>query len=438
MGSKRKLEPSGPDGPDGAYVPVTNRKVTKVTKAPKVQITKETPRVFDITEIAEAAEFMRSNGFVVVKAGFSQEVLDECILENFRASVLDEPGIKPEHRLVVRCPATKRPLDIGDPGDRATMLRVLKSPLDRATREDFTARWCMHRGFGACCNPAVFHLPSVWKVREALYPVARALTGTEALWVDVNRSIQKLQGQGEEEFLHWDCDPLAPFPSNGPDGNGPEDAQASQTQASQICGKFVYTTSRFVCVPGTHTEEFARLFAEHYASLYPNAQPNTAKFGLDPTKSDPLVLFAKQREFSVPEGCAVFWHPRLLHGQTKTPLDEPIEFGMYVGYFAAGSRPEYLDACGATELDDRIGSFTEGRAPKLWPSFDPVHFYPKRWQNFPSALETQIARRTGPSVTTRVTKSGKTVPHLVPVPDPHYVPPVLSLTGMRLLGLVAY
>jgi hypothetical protein len=71
-----------------------------------------------------------------------------------------------------------------------------------------------------------------------------------------------------------------------------------------------------------------------------------------------------------------------------------------------------------------------------------VHFYPKRWQNFPKPLEAQIARRTGPSVTTRVTKSGtkrgKTVPHLVPVPDPHYVPPVLSLTGMRLLGLVAY
>lgn len=427
MGSKRKLEPHGPDGTD------TNCKVPKATKATKATMKKETPRVFDMTELTEAAEFMRSNGFVVLKAGFPKEVLDECILENFRASVLEEPGIKPEHKLVVRCPATKRPLDIGDPGDRATMLRVLKSPLDRATREDFTARWCMHRGFGACCNPAVFNLPSVWKVREALYPVARALTGTEALWVDVNRSIQKLPGQGEEEFLHWDCDPLAPFPSNGPDGNGPED-----TQASQICGKFAYTPARFVCVPGTHTEEFALLFAEHYASLYPNAQPNAAKFGLDPAKPDPLALFAKQREFSVPEGCAVFWHPRLLHGQTKTPLDEPIEFGMYVGYFSAGSRPEYLDACGTSELDDRIGSFTEGRAPKLWPSFDPVHFYPKRWQNFPSALETQIARRVGPSVTTRFTKSGKTVPHLVPVPDPNYTPPVLSLTGMRLLGLVAY
>jgi hypothetical protein len=434
MESKRKRDTSGIDGPDGAYVPATNRKVTKrptapkVTKAPKVQITKATPRVFDMTEIAELTElteFMRSNGFVVVKAGLPKEFIDECILENFRASVLDEPGIKPEHRLVVRCPATKRPLD------REKMLRVLKSPLDRATREDFAARWCMHRGFGACCNPAVFHLTSVWKVREALYPVARALTGAEELWVDVNRSIQKLPGQGEEEFLHWDCNPLAPFPSNGPDGR--EDAQDSQ-----ICGKFAYTPSRFVCVPGTHTEEFAASFAEHYASLYPNAQPNAAKFGLDPTKSDPLALFAKQREFSVPEGCAVFWHPRLLHGQTKTPLDEPIEFGMYVGYFAAGPRPEYLDACGTTELDDRIASYTEGRAPKLWPSFDPVHFYPKRWQNFPKPLEAQIARRVGPSVTTRVTKSGKTVPHLVPVPDPHYAPPVLSLTGMRLLGLVAY
>jgi hypothetical protein len=434
MGSKRKLEPHGLDG---AYDTDTKRKVTKgptaprVPKGPKATMKKEAPRVFNMTEISEAAEFMRSNGFVVVKAGFPKEFIDECILENFRASVLEEPGIKPEHRLVVRCPATKRPLDIGDPGDREKMLRVLKSPLDRATREDFAARWCMHRGFGACCNSAVFHLPSVWKVREALYPAARAFTGTEELWVDVNRSIQKLPGQGEEEFLHWDCDPLAPFCTS-------KDTQASQICSSQICGKFAYTPSRFVCVPGTHTEEFTASFAEHYTGIYPNAQPNAAKFGLDPTKGDPLALFAKQREFSVPEGSAVFWHPRLLHGQTKTPLDEPIEFGMYVGYFAAGSRPEYLDACGTTELDDRIASFTEGRAPKLWPSFDPVHFYPKRWQNFPNALETQIARRTGPSVTTRVTKSGKTVPHLVPVPDPNYVPPVLSLTGMRLLGLVAY
>jgi hypothetical protein len=378
-----------------------------------------------MTEIAEAAEFMRSNGFVVVKAGFPKEFLDECILENVRASVLDEPGIKPEHRLFVRCPATKIPLDPSVPSDRETMLRVLKSPLDRATREAFEARWCMHRGFGACCNPAVFHLTSVWKVREALYDFASALTGTERLWVDVNRSIQKLPGQGEEEFLHWDCNPLAPF--HGTD---------------QLCGKVAYTPSRFVCVPGTHTEEFALSFAEHYAGLYPNSRPNAAKFGLDHTKEDPLALFTKQREFSVPEGSSVFWHPRLLHGQTKTPLDEPIEFGMYLGYFAAGSRREYLDACGTAELDDRIGSYTEGRAPKLWPSFDPVHFYPKRWQNFPKPLEAQIARRVGPSVTTRVTKSGKdggkVVPHLVPVPDPHYTPPVLSLTGMRLLGLVTY
>lgn len=433
MESKRKREPNCPAGPNGPAGPddgpATKRKAP--TKATKATMKKETPRVFDMTEtaeIAEAAEFMRSNGFVVVRPGFPREFLDKCILENFRASVLEEPGIKPEHRLVVLCPATMIPLDPSVPSDRATMLRVLKSPLDRATREAFEARWCMHRGFGACCNPAVFHLPSVWKVREALYDFARALTGTERLWVDVNRSIQKLPGQGEEEFLHWDCDPLAPFHSND--------------STDQLCGKVAYTPSRFVCVPGTHTEAFARSFANHYAKLYPNSRPNAAKFGLDHTKEDPLALFARQREFSVPEGCAVFWHPRLLHGQTKTPLDEPIEFGMYLGYFAAGSRPEYLDACGTSELDDRIGSYTEGRAPKLWPSFDPVHFYPKRWQNFPKPLEAQIARRVGPSVTTRVTKSGKdggkVVPHLVPVPDPHYTPPVLSLTGMRLLGLVTY
>ena len=47
-----------------------------------------------------------------------------------------------------------------------------------------------HRGFGACCDPAVFHLPGVWqKIRQnvALYDVARALIGRKDIWVDLNR-----------------------------------------------------------------------------------------------------------------------------------------------------------------------------------------------------------------------------------------------------------
>ena len=28
------------------------------------------------------------------------------------------------------------------------------------------------------------------------------------------------------------------------------------------------------------------------------------------------------------------------------------------------------------ELEDRVSSYTEGRAPRLWPSLDRIHFYP--------------------------------------------------------------
>ena len=391
-------------------------------------IKRETPHVFDITDTAGAANHLLLHGFVVVNARLSKELTDAFILENFAASVL-EPGIKPEHRIVVPCPETQRPLDFSAQSDRAALVRALTQPLDCRTREAFARDWCMHRGFGACCNPAVFHLASAWKIREALYPLARALTLTDELWVCVNRPIQKLPCEGEAEFLHWDLDPFAPT------------TQSHEIQSQrQICGKFACTPSRFVCVAGTHTPEFMRTFGDLYAPLYTNARPNAAKFALDPETHDPLALFEKQRVYTVPQGCVVFWHPSLLHGQTKTPPTDPIEFGLYVGYFPAGSRQEYQDACGTTELDDRIGSYTEGRAPKLWPSFDPVHYYPKRWQNFPKPLEAQIARRVEghASVTTRVTKSGKTVPHLVPVPDPLHVPPPLSLVGKRLLGLVPY
>jgi len=40
-----------------------------------------------------------------------------------------------------------------------------------------------------------------------------------------------------------------------------------------------------------------------------------------------------------------------------------------------------------------------------------------------------------PGVTTRTTKGGKVVPHLVPVLDPEYKPPALSPLGRKLLGL---
>ena len=82
----------------------------------------------------------------------------------------------------------------------------------------------------------------------------------------------------------------------------------------------------------------------------------------------------------MPTSCdgAIHRHPQLLHGQVKTPLGEPIEWGCYLGYLPAVSRDEYSKACGMDELEDRKESYQQGRAPKLWPSLDEIQYYPKR------------------------------------------------------------
>ena len=61
----------------------------------------------------------------------------------------------------------------------------------------------------------------------------------------------------------------------------------------------------------------------------------------------------------------------------------------------------------------------------------------RRFQNFPKILQGYINKMPSdhPGVTTRTTKGGKVVPHLVPVLDPEYKPPALSPLGRKLLGL---
>ena len=89
------------------------------------------------------------------------------------------------------------------------------------------------------------------------------------------------------------------------------------------------------------------------------------------------------------------------------------------------------------ELEDRVSSYTEGRAPRLWPSLDRIHFYPKRFENFPKILQGYVDRMPPdhPSITTRKTKGGKEVPHLLPWAPPAYTAPPLSKLGRRLLGV---
>jgi Phytanoyl-CoA dioxygenase (PhyH) len=373
------------------------------------------------------------NGYVIVRALSS----DECKLhieEQVRNLLLRQPWTD---TLVVR-DYSGNVLDIDR--DTSKYISVLTSPVDSyETLAHYRSVAPFHAGFGACCDPSVFHLPRVWALRERMYDTARAILGQDDLWSDINRSIYKLPGEGEHEFLHWDI----PF------------LHMRYARDDCLAGKVAYTPMSFVCVPGTHLEH--QKICAAYGPLYPNAKATDAKLALDPKKPDPLNLVGRRVSIPLAPGDAVFWSKWLLHGVEKNPLAKKnkrdsagnhlsggigsIQFGTYIGFMPAVDRPEYKRKAGVSEREDRIASYVEGRAPVLWPSLDRIWYYPFRYVNFHRMLVPYLAktRPDWPGLTTRVVKSGPNkgmvLPDIVPVPDPHYTPPKLSALGEKLLGL---
>ena len=358
---------------------------------------------------ARAAEFYARWGFVVVRA-LDEHRCGELIREQWREVILTQPWSDPIK--VFAKGGTLGPDDAG-------FLEAVTAPLSVKQRKEFARAWPMHRGFGACCDDSNFHLRGVWAIREnpSLFELAARIAGTEELWVDVNRSIQKLPGEGEHEFLHWDANPF-----------GHEEESA---QVPQVCGKVCYTPARVVLVPGTHTAEFRAEFTALYAAQYASLSPKAAKVAIARDKPDPLKLAERAMQIPIGAGRAVFWSKWLLHGMAKTPLNEPTEYGTYLGYFARGARAEYERKCGVDERADRVESYALGRAPKLWPSFDRIHFVPKRFANFPKILDGYV-RKMPPGHPSIVRGARVT---LTPWPVEGYTPPELSPLGQKLLGI---
>lgn len=384
-------------------------------------------------------EFLEKNGFVILKVLGA----DECergVYDQIDNIIMSQP-YKEQNKILLT---------------REQVLETLMRPLSRGELKYFVERWTFHRGFGAACDPTCFHTPFMWEVRQNpnLYKMAARALGTERVAVDINRSFQKLPGQGSHAFLHWDINPFNVGEHHG-----------------SLQGKVCYTPSRFVCVPGTHEESFWNLFKSKYKDLVgiKKQMKGEAKLGLR-MEEDPLSLFKMQREFPIPAGCMVVWKNTLLHGHVPTPKNEPTEFGMYLGFLdmdkmiqknevyrkesqkLLGSKnmmtEEELVMRGLTQykmtgigmMEDRVRSFNEGVAPILWPSFDTIFYYPKRFYNFSSILKKHIDKweEGTEGVTTRTTQKGDVVPHVIPVRRVPYDRPVLTMLGKFLLGVEAY
>ena len=405
--------------------PIPDPKRKRATKQPALVITE--PTVFAKSAHADIKEHMNVFGYAVVQV-LNAEECSRAIVDQVKNILTKQPWIE---KLQVKDRVTDELLDIDVDAQRyVAELTTPGIPADALDHYDSV--WPLHKGFGACCDPPAFHLGTMYDVRQDadLYEVAGVVLGSKTgLFFTLDRCIQKLPGKGNPEFLHWDLNIFNP------------ETRETQTHDPTMCGKVMFTESAFICVPGTHTLEFAKEFKDIYLPIYRKTNPSAAKFGLDPKKDDPMNLRDMRQAIAIPAGCAIFWSPYLLHGTQKNPIDQGIEFGMYLGYMTDIDRPDYKDG---NERHDRIDSYLVGRAPAMYPSLDPTHYYPARYDNFQRMLDPYVDKtasdyegRWG-----RVIKSGSMkgvyVRTLKPVLDPAYVPPRLSSLGEMMLGLRAW
>lgn len=377
-------------------------------------------------ECLVAVEHFKTHGMAVIQL-ITEEEGDDLIIEQW-SNIIDLQPYEESSKLRHVDPIRRR----------AEFLAFAKKA--NLSESELNARkdaWPMHVGFGACCDRASFHSQRIWDVRQSVgaSTFARMALGRDDIWVDINRSIQKLQGEGENEFLHWDFDAFDPAYA----------APGSQPRA--VCGRVGYNAFSTILAPRSHTPEFFAEFQRQYAHIYPhlsNSKERNLKVGLQIEKPDPMNLFgnAASRTPSdwavtvhVQPGCWLVWDERMLHGVVPNPRNGPTQYGMYLGYFPAGSRPLYEERTGVQEIVDRMDSYVNTRAPALWPSMDRVHYMPARFQNFPQPVWARMHRMPlHNSITWREVDSGNVLPSLSE-PNAHvdFTPADLTDNGLLLL-----
>ena len=238
--------------------------------------------------------------------------------------------------------------------------------------------------------------------------------------MSIDRSIQKLPNEGDDEFLHLDLNL--------------EEAVKQIDAPSMMQGKVCYTKSKFVLVPGSH--KLLKEIPLHYEKT----GMNKAKYSFE-KQEDHLHFIQNTQIIEVPAGHAIFWSSHLVHGVKKLERDACIQYGAYMGFVPAICREEYHKKSEDHELSDRISSYEEGDMPKLWPSLDSIHFYPNMWNCWKNILQIYI-NKLAPTkrfmIEKRPLKNGKkeeSMDIIVPEKQADYQPTPLNALGKLLLGL---
>jgi len=380
----------------------------------------------------------KKNGFVIFRV-LSDAKCDELILWIWANVIYKQPW---KDGVCVRLTGRDgRVLDPSKDADKAKVLAQVKGPLTTELRKRFEKGWTLHRGFGASCDPQVFHHELLWECRtdKDAYEIACLILETYKLLVTIERHIEKLPGQGLAEFWHFDWNLW----------NRLLAIWAKEKEEVSVAGKMMYTDSSLKFKKGTHTNkwllEFYRVYQQIYETQFKSKGP---KFSLNPQYEDPLNLMDDTDSvYFIPAGCMVLFDPRGLHGVSRTDINGPTEYGHYQGYMRAERTPEriaqYLKKADIDEIDDRVRSYEEGRAPELWPSLDTVHFYCAMFDTRPPLMQVYLDKLP-PVHAMRGTRRGagdnshKTYDILNTPGNPGYVKPALDVFGERLLGKTAW
>lgn len=367
--------------------------------------------------LAAVKQYSDQNGFVLGKI----YGLDKC----------KETCLQLWNDVIQKYPHTNKPvlydtsghaIDTRDAGNLAAFWKSITSPLAAKHRRELHAALPPGVAFGRPISNESFQNEALNECRENenLYKVASEILGSSRIWFEIDGTIWRAPGAGDDDFAHLDL-------------NGPQGAEARKEQKASIQGKLALTPGqKLQAVVASHT------VAEHEKMLleYGTPKPGKTKWPVRPDK-DPMGLFDKVQNILMEEGDIIFWSPYLVHAHFKRPVDACMGVGLFIGYRLAGSRPMWLKKTGKKERAARKISCEEGTAPLLHPSLDPAPYICNNFVCYPTLMRAEIAKvEPGhATITTRVNGRGETIPHLQNCARPGYVTFAHSALGRKLSGI---
>ena len=294
-------------------------------------------------------------------------------------------------------------------------------------KKQFKNHWFLQHKEGAPASCRAFNNRWAWTYRgnNLCEEFARKAMLTDDLYCNIDRAIITPPGAGCDKMPH---SKRLPFQK-------PEDFS--------IEAEYYAVDTEFLAIPGSH-----KLFWDlrrGNADFHDDLDKDDVEFCLD-VDNDPMDLKEQCKAYNVPQGCIVFWHSDLLRA-TRKNRKSSIIFGQKLGYtriYPSDNPQNASDDKPSSVAFSRYEIWRKGLSPRLYPSGEQVHLYPKIFREKPSAW-AEICDRISQSKSEgklKMTETPLLTPshdggmlalHVEEIPAREYIPFPLSEVGKALL-----